>query len=67
MQQIKIFKNIESELPTMEAEMNEWLSENGAKVIQMSANIAPQSTSAANLGSNSFSSSDVMVVIVYET
>jgi len=51
----------------MEAEMNEWLSENGAKVIQMSANIAPQSTSAANLGSNSFSSSDVMVVIVYET
>ena len=67
MHKIKIFKNIESELPTMEAEMNEWLSENGAKVIQMSANIAPQSTSAANLGSNSFSSSDVMVVIVYET
>ena len=67
MQQIKIFKNIESELPTMQDEMNQWLSESGAKVVQMSANVAPQSTSDANLGSSSFSSSDVMVVIVYET
>lgn len=67
MHQVRIFKTIENEIPAVEEEINEWLKESGGKVIQMSANIAPQSTSDGNLGSSSFSSSDVLIVVVYET
>ena len=68
MQQVKIFKSIESEIPTMEEEINAWLSESGARVVQMSGNIAPQTQTDTGLGGggSSFSSSDVIVIIVYE-
>ncbi len=64
MQQIKIFKSIESELGSLEEEINEWISEQSATIVQIFGNIAPQSPS--NPGMGSFSSSDVLVVIVYE-
>ena len=66
MQKIKIFKNIESELVTLEEEINEWLSESGAKVIQMTGNIAPQTPANTGMGGSSFSSSDVLILIIYE-
>ena len=66
MQKIKIFKNIESEIQLLEEEINEWLAESGAKVVQMTGNIAPQTSSNTGMGGNSFSSSDVLVLIVYE-
>ena len=40
MQQVKIFKSIESELVALEEEINEWLSTSGAKVINITGNIA---------------------------
>jgi|TARA_B100000809_G_scaffold82001_1_gene80291 hypothetical protein len=68
MQQVKIFKSIESEIPAMEEEINGWLSESGARVVQMSGNIAPQTQVETSLGGggSSFSSSDVILMIVYE-
>tara|TARA_B100000809_G_scaffold46347_1_gene40773 strand:- start:370 stop:573 length:204 start_codon:yes stop_codon:yes gene_type:complete len=66
MHKIKIFKNIESEIPLLEEEINEWLAESGAKVVQMTGNIAPQTPSNTGMGGSSFSSSDVLVLIVYE-
>ena len=68
MQQVKIFKSIESEIPAMEEEINAWLSESGARVVQMSGNIAPQTQVENSLGGggSSFSSSDVILMIVYE-
>ena len=64
MQQIKIFKSIESELGSLENEINEWISEQSVKIVKIFGNIAPQSPSTPGMGS--FSSSDVLVVIVYE-
>ena len=64
MQQIKIFKSIESELGSLENEINEWISEQSVKIVEIFGNIAPQSPSTPGMGS--FSSSDVLVVIVYE-
>ena len=64
MQQIKIFKSIESELGSLEDEINEWISEQSVKIVKIFGNIAPQSPSTPGMGS--FSSSDVLVVIVYE-
>ena len=67
MQKIKIFKNIESEIVTLEEEINEWLSESGAKVIQMTGNIAPQTPATTGMGGSSFSSSDGLILIIYES
>lgn len=65
MQQVKIFKSIESEIPTLEEEINQWLSESGDKVISITGNIAAQSTNGGSLG-GSFSGSDVIIFVLYE-
>lgn len=65
MQQVKIFKSIESELNALEEEINEWIAENNAKVINITGNIAAQSTSSGSLG-DSFSGSDVLLFVLYE-
>ena len=70
MQQIKLFRGIESELARVEGQINQWLAQSGARVIQMSATLAPQSPA---LGAQPHSPSlmthapsDVLVVILYE-
>ena len=65
MHQVKIFKSIESEIPTLEEEMNQWLSESGAQVISITGNIAAQSTNGGALG-GSFSGSEVILFVLYE-
>jgi hypothetical protein len=65
MQKIKLFKSIESELASLESEINEWIKTTGVKVISISGNIAPQSlSSGGTLGS--FSASDVLLIVMYE-
>ncbi len=71
MQQIKIFKGLESQLETIENGINEWLKESGAKVVQIFGNIAPQGASqgnqaAATISSSKFVASDVLIVVLYE-
>ena len=65
MQQVKIFKSIESELVTLEEEINEWITETGAKIVNITGNIAAQSSSGGSLG-DTFSGSDVLLVVLYE-
>ncbi|MDE0735086.1 MAG: hypothetical protein OSB47_04640 [Pirellulaceae bacterium] len=65
MQQVKIFKSIENEIPTLEEEINQWLSESGDKVISITGNIAAQSTNGGSIG-GSFSGSDVIMFVLYE-
>ena len=64
MQQVKIFKSVENELNTLEAEMNAWIASSGARIISISGNIAPQSAGA--LESKSFGASDVLIIVLYE-
>lgn len=64
MRQVKIFKSIENELWNMEKEINTWAQETGANIIQVTGNIAPQTSSSTSHG---FSSSDVLVIVLYET
>jgi hypothetical protein len=68
MQQIKIFKGIESELGDLEARVNAWLRDSGARVVQSFGNIAPQSlTQSGQPGlSKSYTPSDVLIILVYE-
>ena len=71
MQKVKIFKTVEREVSGLEDEVNRWIQESGAKIISITGNIAPQSTAGqakpAGLGGSQFASSDVLLVIVYET
>jgi hypothetical protein len=70
MQQIKIFKGMENELATLEREVNEWLVESGARVIQIFGNLAPQSipptAKGSGLSTSEFAPSDALIVILYE-
>ena len=65
MQQVKIFKGIENELVALEEEINEWISETGAKIASITGNIAAQSASAGSMG-DTFSGSDVLLIVLYE-
>lgn len=64
MQRVKIFRGSDSELATLEAEINTFLEKAGARVVQITGNIAPQTSTGGPRGS--FASSDVLVVILYE-
>ena len=68
MQQIRIFKSIESEVGELEREVNGWLQESGVKVINVFGNIAPQTVNNEGAGSTgrAFSPSDLLLVVVYE-
>ncbi len=63
MRQVKVFKSIETELWNMEKEINAWARETGAKMVQITGNIAPQTVSATAHG---FATSDVLVIVLYE-
>ncbi len=70
MQQIKVFKNVESDLEHLEREVNQWLAESQARVVNMFGNIAPQtqtSKQSTGLSNSVFAPSDVLLVILYET
>ena len=68
-QHIKIFRGLEADLPRLEAEINKWLVDSGARVLQMTGNIAPQSlrnTPKEVLQQGDFLPSDVLLVLLYD-
>ncbi len=69
MQQIKIFKSIESDVSDLERDINAWLTESGARVVNVFGNIAPQTIADPEKvrGNRGFSASDVLIVLLYET
>ena len=70
MQQIKIFKGIESDVSGLEQQINAWLRQSGARVVSITGNIAPQTdmeNASGGMGSSRFPPSDVVVILLYET
>jgi len=69
MRQVKLFKSVEAEISSLEAEINQWIRKSGANVVQIHGNIAPQSA-ASNPGSGTgvtrFAPSDILVIVEYE-
>ena len=71
MQRIKLFKGLETEVEALEQQINVWAESEGAKIIQVSGNIATQSynptaKSGSSLQSNVAAASDVLIVVLYE-
>lgn len=63
MRQVKIFKSIESELATLEEEINAWIREHATEIVSVTGNLSPQSGGGHGRG---FSASDILVLVVYE-
>jgi hypothetical protein len=69
MHQVKIFKGLESNLPALEKEVNDWLASSGARIHQILGNLAAQSgqrTEENSLKAYPYLASDVLIVVVYE-
>ena len=71
MQRIKLFKGLETEVEALEQQVNAWVESEGAKIIQVTGNIATQSynpaaKSGSSLQSNVAAASDVLIVGLYE-
>jgi hypothetical protein len=65
MQQVKIFKSVDTELADLEKQINRWMRKSGARVLSITGNISSQ----PSLGSgplNSFAASDIMLIVLYE-
>ena len=71
MQQVKLFKGVENEVAALEKEVNHWIRQSGARIVSITGNIAPQSesggTTSGSLGGSQFASSDVLLIILYES
>ncbi len=66
MQQIKIFKGVETDVNSLESDVNGWLKQNGAKVVNIFGNIAPQTRGHEGPAERRFSPSDILITVVYE-
>ena len=75
MQQIKIFKGIETDLTTLERDVNTWIKSSNAQVSHIFGNMSPQtpqSTGTASIlgaermAGKTFVASDVLIVVLYE-
>ena len=72
MQKIKIFKGVENDLVSLEADVNAWLAATKSTVKQITGNIAPQSHTASlqgghGLTKSEFPPSDVLLIVLYES
>ena len=65
MQQVKIFKSVDTELGDMESQINSWIVESKAKILSIHGNISPQAGKHGVQGS--FSAADVLVIVLYES
>ena len=70
MQQIRIFKALEGETAQLEKQVNAWLVESGARVLQVTGNIAPQGWSmdpkSGSISASPYAASDVLLIVLYE-
>lgn len=69
MQQVKIFKGLESNLAALEKEMNDWLAHSGARVVHIFGNLAAQGgqrTEDNSLKAYPYLASDVLIVVLHE-
>lgn len=65
MQQVKIFKGVDTEIAEMEQQMNRWMRKSGARVLTITGNIASQLNEGGG-PLNTFAASDILVIVLYE-
>ena len=69
MQQVKIFKSVDTEIPEMERQINRWMRKSGARVLSITGNIAAQNggtSPGAGGGLNTFAASEILVIVLFD-
>ncbi len=66
MQQIKLFKGVDSDLPELERQVNRWIRKAGVQVISITGNLSSQ-PSAGQGPMSSFAAGDVLIIVQVET
>lgn len=64
MRKIKIFKGVETELLTLESDINQWIESEGVELVSVTGNIAPQTHFSTS--PDTFPASDILVILTYE-
>ncbi len=64
MQQVKIFKSVDTEIQELERQINRWMRKSGARVLSITGNLASQN--ATGTGMNSFAAGDVLIIVHYD-
>jgi hypothetical protein len=65
MQQVKIFKSVDTEIPELERQINRWMRKSGARVLSINGNLASQ-PSVGSGPMNSFAAGDILMIVLYE-
>lgn len=65
MQQVKLFKGVDSELPELERQINRWIRKSGARVLAINGNLSAAPASA-NAPMSSFAAGDVLIIVHVE-
>ena len=65
MQQVKIFKTVDTDIAEMEKQINRWMRKSGARVLSITGNIASQLNEGGG-PLNSFAASDILLIVLYE-
>lgn len=65
MQQIKIFKAVDSEIGDLESQINRFLRKNKVRVLSISGNHSPSPAQSAG-PMNTFSGGDVTIIMLFE-
>ncbi|MEM6688185.1 MAG: hypothetical protein AAF664_02080 [Planctomycetota bacterium] len=66
MQQIKLFKFVDTEIDEMERQINRWMRKSGAKILSVGGNLSSQPAPTGLGGVSSFAGSDILVILHYE-
>ncbi len=64
MQQVKLFRSVDSELPELEKTINRFIRKNNLRVLSISGNLAAQPHSGGAM--NSFGGGDVLIILHFE-
>lgn len=66
MQQVKLFKGVDNDLPELERQINRWIRKTGVQVLSISGNLSSQPGSSGGPMS-SFAAGDVLIIVQVET
>lgn len=65
MQQVKIFKGVDTEVADIEHQINRWMRKSGARVLSITGNLSSQSAGSGG-PLNTFAAGDILIIVLYE-
>ena len=66
MQQVKLFKSVDTELPELEKQINRFIRKNNLRVLGIHGNLSSQPSGVGSGGMSSFAAGDVLIILHYE-